>query len=168
MQVSLVEMAGLIGVVLVISTGKVFDPLREFLKTFSSPYNPSKWLASLISCSMCSGVWVGAIWGVTHLWSWESIVVFSGLLSLLSFATNEVLGLFGILTLRVSRGMVGATQVQESSIVKLAQARARMRTRKGPKKVAPGNDISEEEANALLDQETELADNMSTSPDEAA
>jgi hypothetical protein len=146
-------------VVLVVSTGKVFDPIREFLKSFEHPRNPLPWVADLISCSMCSGVWIGALWGLAHSWSWGVIVVFSGLLSLLSFVANEALGLIGILTLRVSRGVtgpVGARQAQESSVVALAQARAQARA--NPRKVAPGNELTEVEADALLDQETESAD----------
>lgn len=163
MNVSVIEVVGLIGVVLVVSTGKVFNPLRDFLRSFTHPYNPSRWLADLISCSMCSGVWIGAVWALAHSWSWGSVVAFAGLLSVASFAANELLGLVGILTFRVSRGMtapMGAQQTQESSVVALAQARTRARERVKPRKVAPGNDLSEEEADALLDQEEERADAM--------
>ena len=162
LSVTAIDVAGLIGVVLVVSTGKVFNPIREFLRSFVSPYNPSSWIADLISCSMCSGVWIGAIWGLAHSWSWSNVIVFSGLLSVLSFAANELFGFIGILTLRVSRGVtgpMGRQQVQgDSAVVELAQARARVRRK--PRKVAPGDNITEEEADALLDQEEERSDLM--------
>ena len=171
MSMTWIEIAGLIGVVLVVSTGKIFNPLRDFLQSFEHPFNPSRWVADLISCSMCSGVWVGAVWGLTHSWSWSEIVLFSGLLSVLSFMANDLLGLIGILTLRVSRGMVGqhAAMQGQSGAVALAGARARAR-KPPPRQVAPGDDISEEEADALLDQEEEHADllAMPAKPDEAA
>lgn len=170
MPITVVEVAGLIGVVLVVSTGKVFDPIREFLRLFKHPRNPSRWLADLISCSMCSGVWIGAIWGLAHSWSWGSIIVFAGLLSVLSFAANEVLGLIGILTLRVSSGMVARRAVEQQGVVQLAQARQQAKGRVAPRKVGPGNDLTEDEAEALLDQETERADALAEVPrgDEAA
>jgi len=151
MQVSFLELVGLIGVVLVVSTGKVFDPLRSFLRSFTHRYNPSRWLADLISCAMCTGVWVGVIWALVHSWSWDDVVVFSGLLSLLSYFANEVLGLIGILTFRASSQMVASRQVESPRI-------SLQKTRRELRKVAPGDDISEEEADQLLDQETERAD----------
>jgi hypothetical protein len=159
-DITIVEMAGLIGVVLVISTGKVFNPLREFLRSFEHPYNPFPWVAGLISCSMCSGVWIGVIWGLIHSWSWGAIVVFSGLLSLSSYVTNEVLGVMGRLSgSRAMRGQHFIQGPQQSAALALTEARARAR-----KRVAPGNDISEEEADALIDQETERADLLAMPP----
>jgi len=156
MNVSVVEVVGLIGVVLVISTGKIFNPLREYLSSFLHPLNPSRWVADLISCSMCTGVWVGVLWGIVHAWSWSSIIVFSGVLSLSSFAASELLGLVGVLTLRGTRGMVASQAVTQQRVSMLA----RRKPPEEPRKVGPGNDISEEEADALLDKETEQADLM--------
>lgn len=159
MTVTVIDVIGLVGVVLVVSTGKIFDPVRDFLRSFNNPYNPSRWFADLISCSMCSGVWVGALWGVAHSWTLGSVIVFSGLLSLFSFAANEVLGLFGILTLRISGSVVARRTAQEQGVLKLAQARSlRVREKSLARKVGPGNDLTEEEAEVLLDQETERAD----------
>jgi len=169
MQLTVIDVAGLIGVVLVVSTGKVFDPIRDFLRSFTHRYNPSRWVADLISCSMCSGVWIGVIWGLAHSWSWGSIVVFAGLLSLLSFAANELLGFIGILTLRVSSGMMSRRAVEQQGVVALAQARERAKRKPPTRKVGPGDDLSEAEADALLDQETERADALLvTGEDEAA
>jgi hypothetical protein len=159
MSVTAIEIAGLVGVVLVVSTGKIFNPLREFLRSFTHRYNPACWIADLISCSMCAGVWIGGIWGIIHSWSWTSIVIFAGLLSLLSFVANEVLGLIGILTLRISGGIVGTQyRAKESAVVALADARVRNQGKM--RRVAPGNVLTEEEADALLDKETEEADLM--------
>ena len=53
---------GCIGITLIITTGKIFAPLRVYLKGFSVQYNPLRVLGELLSCSMCSGFWVGFIW----------------------------------------------------------------------------------------------------------
>jgi hypothetical protein len=155
-MVTVLEVVGLVGIVVVISSGKIFDPLREFLRSFSHPYNPSRWLAELISCSMCSGVWVGFLWGVLHRWPWERVIVFAGFLSVLSYVTTELFRVLG----RLSGSQGGGRAMQYVSrgdqVVALAEAKSRLRRR--PRKVAPGDDISEEEADALLDQEIERAD----------
>lgn len=155
------SITGLVGVVLVISTGRVFDPLRDWLKTFVHPYNPGPWLAKLISCSMCSGVWVGALWALGHRWPWAEVVVFSGFISVLSYAADELLGLLNGVVLRVTRGMptrrnLALLEQNQKEMDRLMLARRQVAPR--PRRVAPGDDISEEEADALLDQETAQAD----------
>lgn len=168
MDLTWLEMLGLIGVTLVISTGKVFDALREYLKDFEHPWNPMRWAGDIISCSMCSGVWVGLGWALLNGQPFWSALMLGGLVSLTSFAANEALGLIGITTLRLSRGMTAPGAVTtgraRGSIAALADARARARTRK----VFPGEDITEEEADALMDEEDRRADAMHVPPDEAA
>jgi hypothetical protein len=163
MELTWLEVLGLIGVTLVVSTGKIFNGLREYLKDFEHPWNPLRWAGEILSCSMCSGVWIGAGWAlIKGGWSWE-VLLFAGFISLTSFAANEALGLIGITTLRLSRGMTAPYQHQTRTAVSaLAGARAR------PRVVAPGEDISEEEANALLDEEERRADAAVVPPDEAA
>lgn len=164
MKLAVIEVIGLIGVVLVISMGKVFDPLRRFLRSFTHSLNPLPWVGELISCSMCTGVWVGAIWGIVHSWSWESIVIFSGFLSLLSFFVGGMFQFVENLTFRGGETSIGS-RLQEvmgpSAAVELAGARARLRRKR---QVGPGNDLSEDEADALLDQETEEADRLVMPP----
>ena len=158
MQLSVIEVIGIIGIVLVVSTGKILDPVRVFLQSFENPWNPIRWFVSIISCSMCSGALIGMAWGWAHGWSLSDVIVFGGLLGILSFTSDEVLGFVGILTLRVSRGVEMASA--GSSAVSLAAARRQLK----PRRVGPGNDLSEEEANELADQDQAQSDAMTTPP----
>ena len=80
---------GCVGLTLIITTGKVFAPLRKFLVSFKRNLNPFKILGNLLSCSMCTGFWIG------FLWSWlltttpvlESIL-WGGLISLASYTAD--------------------------------------------------------------------------------
>lgn len=157
----LLSIAGLVGVVLVISTGKVFDPLRDWLKSFTHPLNPGPWLAALISCSMCSGVWVGALWAVVNRWPWSAVIVYAGIISLLSYAMDELLGLLNGVVLRLTRGMptrrnLALLEQNQQRMDRLMMVRRQVPSE--PRRVAPGDDISEDEADALLDEETARAD----------
>jgi len=53
---------GCAGATLVITTGKIFSSPRDYLRGFNHVYNPLRWLGELLSCSMCSGFWVGFLW----------------------------------------------------------------------------------------------------------
>jgi hypothetical protein len=157
----LLSIAGLVGVVLVISTGKVFDPLRDWLKSFVHPLNPGPWLAALISCSMCSGVWVGALWAVVNRWPWSAVIVYAGIISLLSYVMDELLGLLNGMVLRLTQGMptrrnLALLEQNQQRMDRLMMVRRQVPLE--PRRVAPGNDISEDEADALLDEETGRAD----------
>jgi len=154
MGMTWMEVLGLIGVTLVISTGKVFDGLRGFLKSFVHPWNPARWAGDIISCSMCSGVWVGGIWAIASGESVWVALVFGGVISLLSFGANEMLGLIGITTMRISRGMTSRGASNMRAVASLADAR----TRGNKRVVRLGEDITEEEADALVDAENERAD----------
>jgi hypothetical protein len=169
MEINVLDLVGLIGLTIVVSVGKVLDPLREFLASFEHPWNPGRWLSALLSCSMCSGVWIGLIWAlVVYRWAVADSILFAGIVSIVAFAVNEALGLFGILTLRVSRGM-RMGEAGQPNVVALAEARSRAKAERKPKQIFPGQDITEEEAEALLDDETRRADEMVTPPpDEAA
>ncbi len=80
---------GCVGITLIIVTGKVSKPLRMYLVGFRYNLNPLKILGNLLSCSMCSGFWIG------FLWSWllsqnlvlESIL-WGGLISLVSYTID--------------------------------------------------------------------------------
>lgn len=89
-HVDILTLAGLVGVTLVISVGSIFDSLREWLKGFVQRANPLRVLGELMSCSMCSGWWVGFAWG---LYSREPVfesVVIGGLVSVTTFLSDEV------------------------------------------------------------------------------
>jgi len=166
MDLTWLEVLGLIGVTLVLSTGKVFNGLREYLGDFEHPWNPLHLVGDIISCSMCSGVWVGFGWGLlTGETFWTSVII-GGFVSLASFATNEVLGLVGITTLRLSRGLTYGSSSGGTRAAVLADARARARENK--RVIHLGEDITEEESDALADEENRHADAMIVPPDEAA
>ncbi len=84
----LLAIAGSVGLPILVSTGKLFDPLRRVL----ARRRGSRWLAELLACSMCLGCWVGlgSGWasgfrGLAHL-PWAG-----GTISLLSYATDLTL-----------------------------------------------------------------------------
>ena len=91
MQMQWLEVAGLIGVTLVIAKGKVFDGLRVWLLRFEHKYNPLSYLGALLSCSMCLGVWVGFGWGLASGRGLLEAIVWGGLISLVSWPVGEVL-----------------------------------------------------------------------------
>lgn len=91
MQVQWLEMVGLIGVALVIAKGKVFEGLRIWLLRFTDPWNPAPWLGALLSCAMCSGVWVGFGFGLASGRSLLDALLLGGLVSVASWPVGEVL-----------------------------------------------------------------------------
>lgn len=51
------------GLCLIICTGEIFRPLREFIRT------RHKWLGKLVCCPMCLGTWMGWLVRFTMLYS---------------------------------------------------------------------------------------------------
>lgn len=83
---------GCIGITLIITSGKVFAPLRKFLLSFKNGINPMKWLGLLLSCPMCTGWWVGFLWSYFFLGAQLlGAVLVGGLISLMAYAADEVL-----------------------------------------------------------------------------
>lgn len=90
---------GYVGFTLAITTGEVFDGLREWLGGFSHPWNPLPFFGKLIGCSMCLGFWIGVVGDAFHPWYHgnEWYIRFSihlgsgGLISLASYITDVVL-----------------------------------------------------------------------------
>ena len=83
----------LAGVTLVIVNGSIFDGIRDWCLGFTKKYNIFRLFGELISCTTCTGMWVGALYGVftTHdilLW-----FLYGGLTSLTADAVNIVLAL---------------------------------------------------------------------------
>lgn len=92
-HVDALTLAGLVGMTLVISVGSIFDPLREWLKGFQVRANPLRILGDLMTCSMCSGWWVGFVWGIyCHEPIFEAVIT-GGLVSVVSFMADEVFAL---------------------------------------------------------------------------
>lgn len=87
-------MLGLIGVSLFVSAGETVEPLRAWLCRFSVPYNPLKILGETLSSALCVGFFVGL--------AWDRSLVTAGVVSVLSSASNETLGMAYGLVLRVT------------------------------------------------------------------
>jgi len=170
------EVVGLIGVVLVVSSGRIFEPLREWLMGFQKKTNLLRLLGELLSCSMCSGVWIGFLWAfLVKQVSWPVALIFGGCISIASLVSDELLGiisLYRVLRAKKSQGamtmdeMVAARQ-QAVALKKQRQAdkmsHERARRRGTPK------ELSEDEADAYADAQEVAVDKLIMGePDEAA
>lgn len=90
---------GCVGLTLIVTTGRIFSPLRIYLRGFVVPHNPLRILGELLSCSMCSGFWVG------FLWSWliagssfTTGFLWGGVVSLAAYVGDKVLLFFEALS----------------------------------------------------------------------
>ncbi len=87
-MVSLTEILGIVGLVLIVTNSYIFDPVRLRLS------NKYPILGTFISCSQCLGFWVGL--GVSFFIldePWGGYLVFAGLISLSSYVVDLVIGL---------------------------------------------------------------------------
>lgn len=170
------EVVGLIGVTLVLTAGKIFEPLRDWLKGFDKQANPLRILGNLMSCSMCCGVWVGFLWGLlVEGFAWYTALILGGLVSIASLVTDELVGivsLYRILRRKKNQGamtmdelLAARQQAQEARRQRKADqmSRARARRRGTPR------DMTEDEAEAFADAQEREADRLILGePDEAA
>lgn len=171
------EVAGLIGVVLVITAGRIFEPLRDWLMGFQKKTNLLRLLGELLSCSMCCGVWVGFLWAFfVEQVSWPVALIFGGCISIASLVADELVGivsLYRVLRAKKSQGAMTMEEMlaarQQASVLKkqrqadnMAQARAR---RRGTPK-----DLTEDQADAYADAQEAAVDKLilGEPPDEAA
>lgn len=165
MEFSWWEAVGLIGITLVIATGKIFDPLREWLLEFDKETNPLRLAGKLLSCSMCTGVWIGFVWGffLKDMGWWQSLLA-GGVLSISSLVVDELTAL--LVLFRMSRANL---QKGSMTLPELLEARKEMKLRRRAeqleqlkearlRKRATPRDISETEADAIADAEVERAD----------
>lgn len=161
------EVMGLIGVTLVISAGRIFEPLRDWLLGFENKLNPLRWIGELLHCSMCCGVWVGFLWGFfAEGWTWYVALIFGGCISVAALVTDELVGivsLYRLLRAKKSEGamtmdeMVEARQrmmamKKQRQADEMAQARARRR--------GTPRDMTEDEADAYADAQEVAADTL--------
>lgn len=82
------EILGIVGLVLIVTASYIFEPIRLKL---SHKYPI---LGTLISCSQCLGFWVGL--GASFFIldePWGGYLVFAGLVSLMSYLTDLLIGL---------------------------------------------------------------------------
>lgn len=80
------SIAGLIGLTIIITSGSIFENFRTFIESYSDI------LGKLVNCPMCTGFWVGFIYGL-YL-SPPSSLLFGGLISLLSWIIYSVTDYF--------------------------------------------------------------------------
>jgi hypothetical protein len=104
-MVDAMTLIGLAGVTLVISVGSIFDPLRDWLKAFQIKANPLRILGELMACSMCAGWWVGFTWGLYHQAPIFESAVMGGLVSITSYALDEVFAIIESGTRVLLRGL---------------------------------------------------------------
>lgn len=86
-------LVGLVGMTMIVTTGKVFDGLRKYLVGFKRRVNPLRILGDMISCSMCTGFWVGFLWKLVMLdGKVVDAVVAGGVVSLTSYVADLAVG----------------------------------------------------------------------------
>lgn len=160
------EVVGLIGATLVVSTGKIFAPLRDWLTGFDNELNPLLWIGNMLSCSMCSGVWVGFGWGMLKGFQWWQSLILGGVLSLLSLVTDELLTLLTLFRLSRAKSNEGSMTIPEMMELRKGLKRKKdldrvqqLKDERDRKRATP-RDLTEEEADAIADAELERADSM--------
>tara|TARA_B100001027_G_scaffold208751_1_gene174306 strand:+ start:177 stop:494 length:318 start_codon:yes stop_codon:yes gene_type:complete len=82
----LIFLLGNTGITIIIVLSYLLEPVREFL------FSKSKFLEKLLSCTMCTGFWVGAI---SSIWFGINPVFAAGAVSLLSWVTSSIIDCFG-------------------------------------------------------------------------
>lgn len=146
-EMNVMTVIGLIGVTLVIAVGKIFEPLRDWLKGFANRWNPLRWVGEGMSCTMCSGWWVGFWWGVYQAQPWGVCVVMGGVVSVLAYLADEILAIVAAVGIRLVRPRA-IPQPQQPPPAPLRAPRV-------PDSEAP---LTEDDADAILDDENEGAD----------
>lgn len=159
------EVVGLVGVTLVLSAGRIFESLREWLLGFHNAWSPFRVVGELLRCSMCCGMWVGWFWGFFVMGlSWYGSLILGGLISLTSLATDEVMGIIGLYRLLRSKRNQGAMTMEEmvharQQIKASKDSRhADLMNRERARKRGTPRDISEDEADAYVDAQEDAAD----------
>lgn len=153
------EFLGLVGLTLALASGKVLDPLRYQLKRFTHPWNPGPWLAELLSCSMCTGFWVGLIYAWAQGDHIGGCVLLGGIVSLLSMLTHIGFQLLEAIATRVlpinhTPGNIPASHLMRQ----LHESRVAKQERAAKSKLAQGLPLTEDEADLLADISEQSAD----------
>lgn len=153
------EFVGLVGLTLALASGKVLDPLRNYLKRFTHPWNPGPWLAELLSCSMCTGFWVGFFYALAQGDHILGCVLLGGIVSLLAMLTYMVFQLLESIAARVLPGNYAPGTIPSSQVLKhLHESRVRKQERAAKSKLAQGLPLTESEAEFLANVSEQSAD----------
>ncbi len=140
---TITTLLGLVGVTIVLSSGKIFDGLRSWLVGFKVRWNPLRFLGEVMSCTMCMGWWIGFLWGTAAAQGLGSSVVFGGLVSVASFAADEALTILAAYGIRAARALRPAPQPMAPPPPPPVAPRA-------PEDEAP---ITEDEAHQIADRD---------------
>jgi hypothetical protein len=144
-QLNAITIIGLIGVTLVVAVGKIFEPAREWLKGFAHPWNPLRILGEGMSCTMCAGWWVGFWWGIYSGDPIITSVVVGGLVSVLSYLSDELLAIVAAVSIRLVRRAPPAPQIPAPMP-------------RAPRVPDQEPAITEDDADRILDEENDRAD----------
>jgi len=159
MQITWFLVVGLVGVTLVVSKGKVFDGLRYWLMRFEHESNPFRIAGEVMSCSMCCGVWIGALGALAFNGSWAEAILVGGVVSIVAWPLGEALQVFeGALERR--RG------APEGRMMAMLQARAQERQKRRHELGGgqPSSDMSEDDAHRWLDAQDRLDEEVLSDP----
>lgn len=100
-MISLFTVLGLTGLTVILTSGAILDSFRAWVA------RRSVFLGKLIDCPMCSGFWVGLLYG---LWaSPPSAILFAGLISLSSWTIFTIVDYFA------TKSMWCAVQIQHQT-----------------------------------------------------
>lgn len=155
MPISWFDFLGMVGITIVIVAGTIFDPLRDFLESFTHKYNPLPWVGKLISCSMCSGVWVGFIGGVILGKSlWESAMI-AGVVSVAAVVIENCIGMIELAKYRMTE-----CGRPKSPIEQLVAAKMQIMEDRARQKNIAAMPQSEEEAHEVANSLDEHADSV--------
>jgi len=97
----LLTILGLTGITIIITSGAILDHFRAWVASRSA------FLGKLIDCPMCSGFWVGLIYGLCT--APYSAILFGGLISLSSWTIYTIVDYFS------TKSMWCAVQINRES-----------------------------------------------------
>lgn len=153
------EFLGLVGLTLALASGKILEPLRNRLRRFVHPWNPGRWLAELLSCSMCTGFWVGFLYGLAQGDHVLGCMLLGGIISILSMAAYIVFQLLEAIAARILPGNYAPGNIPANRVVQqLHESRRRKQERAAKSKLAQGLPLTEDEAQFLADVSEENSD----------
>ena len=154
-------MLGLVGVTIVISGSNLLPQIRAWLREFTDPTQPLRWLGVTLEFfglvtdkAMAMGFTMGLIWWVGEL-PWGEVLICSGILALLSSVADVVLA---IAYASVGRIMGRSqTPAMPMTIPRTGGIRGRQ---DASSKLARGETLTEEEAFLALEDGDDEVDAM--------
>lgn len=155
-----IELAGLVGLTIAIVKGKLFAPFREWSTSLIHPLNPIRTLGRLLSCSMCSGVWIGFGWGLVTGRPVTESVILGGVVSLISWGVGEALVMLEVAS---SKRVDPPKTMSYQDLIAIQQERRRRLRPLGIQRPHAG--MTEDEAHAYLDDLDEREENAAAPPE---